>query len=90
MNIEWDYNYYQPWSNNEWLVDKMLAMLDEDITMQWCIKCLRTLRDNGLSEWTGLFREISDYCYKSPKKEIISHAFKHLIHNIKSYNKDKI
>jgi len=19
MNIEWDYNYYQPWSNNEWL-----------------------------------------------------------------------
>ena len=34
MNIEWDYNYYQPWSNNEWLVDKMLAMLDEDIIMQ--------------------------------------------------------
>jgi len=34
MNIEWDYNYYQPWSDNEWLVDKMLAMLNEDITMQ--------------------------------------------------------
>jgi len=34
MNIEWDYNYYQPWSDNEWLIDKMLAMLDEDITMQ--------------------------------------------------------
>jgi len=34
MNIEWDYNYYQPWSDNEWLVDEMLAMLDEDITMQ--------------------------------------------------------
>jgi len=34
MNIEWDYNYYQPWSDNEWLVDKMLAMLDEDIIMQ--------------------------------------------------------
>jgi len=34
MNIEWDYNYYQPWSNNEWLVDEMLAMLDEDIIMQ--------------------------------------------------------
>jgi len=34
MNIEWDYNYYQPWSDNEWLVDKMLALLDEDITMQ--------------------------------------------------------
>jgi len=29
-------------------------------------------------------------CYESPKKEIISHTFKHLIHNIKSYNKDKI
>jgi len=33
MNIEWDYNYYQPWSDNKWLVDKMLAILDEDITM---------------------------------------------------------
>ena len=29
-------------------------------------------------------------CYESPKKKIISHAFKHLIHNIKSYNEDKI
>jgi len=34
MNIEWDYNYYQPWSDNEWLVDEMLAILDEDIIMQ--------------------------------------------------------
>ena len=32
MNIEWDYNY-QLWSDNEWLVNKMLAMLDKDITM---------------------------------------------------------
>jgi len=21
MNIEWDFGYYQPWSDNEWLVD---------------------------------------------------------------------
>jgi len=34
MNIEWDYNYYQPWSNNERLVDEILAMLDKDIIMQ--------------------------------------------------------
>ena len=34
MNIEWNYNYYQPWSDNEQLVDEMLVMLDEDITMQ--------------------------------------------------------
>ena len=41
MNIEWDYSYYQPWSDNEWLVDKMLAIQEEmlisqnkDITMQ--------------------------------------------------------
>jgi len=34
INIEWDYTYYQPWSDNEWLVDEMLAMLDEDVTMQ--------------------------------------------------------
>jgi len=34
MNIEWDYGYYQPWSDNKWLVDKMMALLNEDITMQ--------------------------------------------------------
>jgi len=34
MKIEWDYNYYQPWSDDKWLVDEMLAMLDENITMQ--------------------------------------------------------
>ena len=41
MNIEWNYSYYQPWSDNEWLVDEMLAIReemlitqDEDITMQ--------------------------------------------------------
>ena len=34
MNIEWNYNYYQPWSDNEWIVNEILALLDEDITMQ--------------------------------------------------------
>ena len=37
MNIEWDYSYYQPWSDNEWLVDEMIAIREEaliDITMQ--------------------------------------------------------
>ena len=34
MNIEQDYGYYQPWSDNEWLINKMLALLDKDIIMQ--------------------------------------------------------
>jgi len=41
MNIEWDYSYYQSWSDNEWLVDEMMAMQEEalmarneDITMR--------------------------------------------------------
>jgi len=34
MNIKWDYNYYQPWSDNEWLVNEILVILDEDIIMQ--------------------------------------------------------
>ena len=41
MKIEWDYSYYQPWSDNEWLVDEIIAMREEmlmvqnkDITMQ--------------------------------------------------------
>ena len=42
MNIEWDYNYYQPWSDNEWLVDEMLVLLDKDITMHYCIVMSRT------------------------------------------------
>jgi len=29
-------------------------------------------------------------CYESPKKKQVSHVFKHLIANIKSYNEDKI
>ena len=29
-------------------------------------------------------------CYESPKKEQVSHVFKHLVANIKSYNADKI
>jgi len=29
-------------------------------------------------------------CYESPKKEQVSHTFKHLIANIKLYNEDKI
>ena len=40
-NIKWDYSYYQPWSDNKWLVDEMIAMREEtlmvqneDITMQ--------------------------------------------------------
>ena len=34
MNIEWDYGSYQPWSDNEQLVDEIIALIDENITMQ--------------------------------------------------------
>ena len=30
------------------------------------------------------------HCYESPKKEQVSHTFKHLVANIKLYNADKI
>ena len=26
INIEWNYSSYQPWSNNEWLVEEMMAI----------------------------------------------------------------
>jgi len=29
-------------------------------------------------------------CYENPKKEIVSHAFKYLIYNLKLYNGVKI
>jgi len=34
MNIKWDYSYYQPWSDNEWLVDEMIAMREEMLMVQ--------------------------------------------------------
>jgi len=29
MELHWDYNYYQPWTNNEWMVEEMIAIRDE-------------------------------------------------------------
>jgi len=47
MNIEWDYSYYQPWSDNEWLVDEMIAMQEEmHPRRQWTHGMDRTLRRN--------------------------------------------
>jgi len=34
MNIDWDYSYYQPWSDNEWLVEEMIAMREETLMEQ--------------------------------------------------------
>ena len=34
MNIEWNYSYYQPWSDNEWLVDEIIAMREEMLMAQ--------------------------------------------------------
>ena len=34
MNIKWDYSYYQPWSNNEQLVDEMIATQEETLMAQ--------------------------------------------------------
>jgi len=34
MNIKWNYNYYQPWSDNEWLVDEIIAMRKETLMAQ--------------------------------------------------------
>jgi len=31
MNVKWDYSYYQPWSDNEWLVNKMLVLQEETL-----------------------------------------------------------
>jgi len=49
--------------------------------------------DKNWSQWKnslgqGNLKEGS--CYESPKKEIVSHAFEHLIYNIKTYNRVKI
>ena len=46
------------------------------------------LEEEKIVRWTMEDKE--DWCYESPKKEQVSHAFKHLVANIKLYNADKI
>jgi len=29
MKLHWDYNYYQPWTDNKWIVEEMMAIRDE-------------------------------------------------------------
>jgi len=29
MELHWDYDYYQPWTDNEWMVEKMIVIRDE-------------------------------------------------------------
>jgi len=31
MNMGWNYQYYQPWSDNKWLLQELM---DNDITMR--------------------------------------------------------
>ena len=66
---------------------------------QYHVQTLRTLYLHGILLPQDLFiakrnalKRASQWslCYESPKKEQVSHAFKHLVANIKSYNADKI
>ena len=29
MELHWDYDYYQPWTNNKWMVEEMIAIREE-------------------------------------------------------------
>jgi len=53
-----------------------VVTLEEEKIVRWT---LNNKKDWGREEY-----------YKSPKKEIVSHTFGHLIHNIKTYNRVKI
>ena len=68
-----------------------------------CISSIEQSNENSikfsLSTWTRSSSKISQSkflyksqwtCYESPKKEMVFHAFKHLIQNLKSYNKVKV
>ena len=57
MNIEWDYSYYQPWSDNEWLVDEMIAMRKEMLyhkrSLTICDGCFDTLNSSKIRGQTS-------------------------------------
>jgi len=49
--------------------------------------------DENWSQWknsSGRGNLKGGPCYESPKKKTVSHSFKHLIQNLKSYNKIKV
>ena len=36
MELHWDYDYYQPWTNNKWIVEEILVIrnkTDKENTM---------------------------------------------------------
>jgi len=37
MELYWDYDYYQPWTDNQWLVAEMLATKITQWTIYQCI-----------------------------------------------------
>jgi len=55
--------------------------------LKWQMKGKRT--EKLTEQFMGPYK-VKRVCYKSPKKEMISHAFKYLIQNLKSYNKVKV
>jgi len=30
MELHWDFDYYQPWTNNRWMVEEMIVIRDEE------------------------------------------------------------
>ena len=30
MELHWDYDYYQPWTDNEWIVEEIMAIKDKE------------------------------------------------------------
>ena len=30
MELHWDYDYYQPWTDNKWIVEEMMAVKDKE------------------------------------------------------------
>jgi len=60
--------------------EKRVATLEEKKIVRWAI--------DDKEDWERE-KEV-EACYESPKKGIVSHAFKHLIQNLKMYNGVKI
>ena len=30
MELYWDYDYYQPWTNNKWMVEEIMVIKDKE------------------------------------------------------------
>jgi len=55
MDLRWNYQYYQPWSDNEWLIQELMNdndVIERDNRMELMIKVINNFHCEHKDSWT--------------------------------------